>query len=65
MQLPCSFPDMWSGLSSGFTFDHSAGLVALPTENYRIQFYSLFDDVGISEVYSQSTFSYIYHYILN
>ncbi|XP_010681099.2 uncharacterized protein LOC104896097 [Beta vulgaris subsp. vulgaris] len=50
IKLPCSFPDMWSGLSSGFTFDHSAGLVALPTENYRIQFYSLFDDVGISEV---------------
>uniref|UniRef100_A0A803MP60 WD repeat-containing protein 75 second beta-propeller domain-containing protein n=1 Tax=Chenopodium quinoa TaxID=63459 RepID=A0A803MP60_CHEQI len=48
--LPCSFPDMWNGLSSGFTFDHSAGLVALPTNNYRIQFYSLLDDTEITEV---------------
>ncbi|XP_021714730.1 WD repeat-containing protein 75-like [Chenopodium quinoa] len=50
IKLPCSFPDMWNGLSSGFTFDHSAGLVALPTDNYRIQFYSLLDDTEITEV---------------
>ncbi|RXH71570.1 hypothetical protein DVH24_018925 [Malus domestica] len=33
-----------------FAFDHTDGLVALCTENYRIQFYSLFDDREMSEV---------------
>ncbi|KNA25055.1 hypothetical protein SOVF_009790 [Spinacia oleracea] len=50
IKLPCSFPEIWNGLSSGFTFDHSAGLIALPTDDYRIQFYSLLDDTEISEV---------------
>ncbi|CAO2842038.1 unnamed protein product [Amaranthus hypochondriacus] len=50
IKLPCSLPDMWNGLSSRFSFDCSAGIVALPTENYRIQFYSLLDDTEISEV---------------
>lgn len=50
IKLPCPFPDMWSGLSSGIFFDRSAGVVALPTENYRIQFYSLLDNREISEV---------------
>lgn len=50
IKLPCSSPDIWNGLSSGFSFDRSAGVVALPTDNYRIQFYSLFDDTEISEV---------------
>jgi NET1-associated nuclear protein 1 (U3 small nucleolar RNA-associated protein 17) len=41
---------MYNGLRSGIAFDRNAGLVALPTENYCIQLYSLFDDRGISEV---------------
>ncbi|KAH9606925.1 hypothetical protein KSS87_009320 [Heliosperma pusillum] len=48
--LPCSLPDMWSGVAGGFNFDRSAGLVALPTENYRIQFYNLLHDREVSEV---------------
>ena len=51
-QLPCSFPEMCNGLQSGIAFDCNAGLVALRTENYCIQLYSLFDDRGISEVTS-------------
>jgi NET1-associated nuclear protein 1 (U3 small nucleolar RNA-associated protein 17) len=43
---------MYNGLRSGIAFDRNAGLVALPTENYCIQLYSLFDDRGISEVIS-------------
>ncbi|XP_011043947.1 PREDICTED: WD repeat-containing protein 75-like [Populus euphratica] len=50
IKLPCSFPEMYNGLRSGIAFDRNAGLVALPTENYCIQLYSLFDDQGISEV---------------
>ncbi|CAK7337560.1 unnamed protein product [Dovyalis caffra] len=42
--------EMCDGLQSGIAFDHNAGLVALRTENYCIQLYSLFDDRGISEV---------------
>jgi NET1-associated nuclear protein 1 (U3 small nucleolar RNA-associated protein 17) len=41
---------MYNGLRSGIAFDRNAGLVALPTENYCIQLYSLLDDRGISEV---------------
>ncbi|KAJ6923456.1 hypothetical protein NC652_016937 [Populus alba x Populus x berolinensis] len=50
IKLPCSFPEMCNGLQSGIAFDCNAGLVALRTENYCIQLYSLFDDRGISEV---------------
>ncbi|KAK9278012.1 hypothetical protein L1049_027569 [Liquidambar formosana] len=50
IKLPCSFPEVHEGLCSGFVFDHTAGLVALRTENYCIQLYSLFDDREISEV---------------
>ncbi|KAL9376817.1 hypothetical protein Peur_030937 [Populus x canadensis] len=50
IKLPCSFPEMYNGLRSGIAFDRNAGLVALPTENYCIQLYSLLDDRGISEV---------------
>lgn len=50
IKLPFSYPDMWNGLPSGFFFDRSAGSVALPTENYCIQFYSLLDNQEISEV---------------
>ncbi|OMO71724.1 hypothetical protein CCACVL1_18085 [Corchorus capsularis] len=47
---PSSYPEMYKGLSNGIAFDQNAGLVALRTENYCIQFYSLVDDRGISEV---------------
>lgn len=50
LQLPFSYPEINEDLSSKFAFDQSAGLVALRTENYCIQFYSLFDDREISEV---------------
>ncbi|KAL5549203.1 hypothetical protein UlMin_004434 [Ulmus minor] len=50
IKLPFSFPKIDEGLCRKFAFDHSAGLVALRTENYCIQFYSLFDDRRISEV---------------
>ncbi|GMN52043.1 hypothetical protein TIFTF001_021191 [Ficus carica] len=49
-QLPFSYPEINEDLSSKFAFDQSSGLVALRTENYCIQFYSLFDDREISEV---------------
>ncbi|KAJ4709304.1 WD repeat-containing protein 75 [Melia azedarach] len=50
IKLPCSLPVEYKGLCHDIAFDHSAGLVALRTENYCIQLYSLFDDRGISEV---------------
>ncbi|KAJ9162883.1 hypothetical protein P3X46_022623 [Hevea brasiliensis] len=50
IKLPCSFPETYKGLCSGVAFDNNAGLIALRTENYSIQLYSLFDDRGISEV---------------
>lgn len=48
IKLPNSFPGIYEG--GGFAFDYSTGLVALRTENYSVQFYSLFDDCGIDEV---------------
>ncbi|XP_061992370.1 uncharacterized protein LOC133710341 [Rosa rugosa] len=50
IKLPFSSPDVYEAICSKFSFDDTAGLVALRTENYRIQFYSLFDDREISEV---------------
>ncbi|KAG7966151.1 hypothetical protein I3843_08G035500 [Carya illinoinensis] len=50
IKLPHSLPGIYEGLYSGFAFDYSSGLVALCTENYGIQFYSLFNDRGIYEV---------------
>ncbi|OMO51290.1 hypothetical protein COLO4_37741 [Corchorus olitorius] len=47
---PSSYPETYKGLSNGIAFDQTAGLVAVRTENYCIQFYSLVDDRGISEV---------------
>lgn len=49
-QLPCSFPDVCQGSNNGFAFNQNGGLVALRSENYSIQLYSLFDDCGICEV---------------
>lgn len=50
IKLPFSPPEAVSSLCSGCVFDQKAGVVALHTENYGIQFYSLFDDHAISEV---------------
>ncbi|EEF29164.1 wd40 protein, putative [Ricinus communis] len=50
IKLPCSFPKMSKVSFSGVAFDRTSGLVAVRTENYCIQLYSLFDDRGISEV---------------
>ncbi|MQL92234.1 hypothetical protein Taro_024859 [Colocasia esculenta] len=50
IKLPFSFPEMYEGLRSEFAFDHGAGLVALRTETFCVQFFSLFDDVEISQV---------------
>ncbi|GJX93853.1 WD repeat-containing protein 75 [Tanacetum coccineum] len=48
--LPSPVPEAFRGACMDFAFDHTAGLVAVRTENYCIQFYSLFDDREISEV---------------
>ncbi|GKV00444.1 hypothetical protein SLEP1_g13130 [Rubroshorea leprosula] len=50
IKAPSSYHEMYKGLNNGVAFDHTAGLVALRTENYCIQLYSLFDDRGVSEV---------------
>lgn len=50
IKLPCLLPEICEGLSSRVAFDQMAGLVALCTEDYRVQLYSLFDDREISEV---------------
>ncbi|KAJ4982232.1 hypothetical protein NE237_033069 [Protea cynaroides] len=50
IKLPCSFPDTYQGLYGGVVFNQTAGLVAIRTEDYRIQFYSLFDDREVSQV---------------
>ncbi|XP_076898013.1 uncharacterized protein LOC143551471 [Bidens hawaiensis] len=50
IKLPSALPDMFSGSCNDFVFDRTAGLVAVRTENYCIQFYSLFDDREVSEV---------------
>ncbi|XP_010276147.1 PREDICTED: WD repeat-containing protein 75 [Nelumbo nucifera] len=47
---PCSFPKIYQDSFNGIAFDHTAGLAAIRTENYRIQFYSLFDNREISQV---------------
>ncbi|XP_058102823.1 uncharacterized protein LOC131246570 isoform X2 [Magnolia sinica] len=50
IKLPCSFPEIHEGLYSGFVFDRASGLVALPTQTYCVQFYSLFDNREVSQV---------------
>ncbi|KAG9451107.1 hypothetical protein H6P81_011072 [Aristolochia fimbriata] len=47
---PCRFPQIYECLHQGFVFNKAAGLVALPTETYCIQFYSLVDDREVAEV---------------
>ncbi|KAL7130641.1 hypothetical protein ABFS83_13G148500 [Erythranthe nasuta] len=50
IKLPSSRAEMYDAFGSGVVFNHTAGLIAVPTENYRVQFYSLFDDREVSEV---------------
>ncbi|BAT76749.1 hypothetical protein LR48_Vigan627s003400 [Vigna angularis] len=47
---PLSSQDICEGLSSRVSFDCTSGSVAVQTENYRIQFYSLFANRGVYEV---------------
>ncbi|XP_043698630.1 WD repeat-containing protein 75 [Telopea speciosissima] len=46
----CSVPEIYQGLYGGSIFDQTAGLVAIQTEDYCIQVYSLFDDREVSQV---------------
>ncbi|KAF6134212.1 hypothetical protein GIB67_010011 [Kingdonia uniflora] len=50
IKLPCSLPAINDGLRCGFFFDCAAGLVAIPTEAYSVQFYSLLEDREVSQV---------------
>lgn len=50
VQLPFSFPDVCERSCSDFVFDHASGLVALRTPDYRIQFFSLFENFEVSQV---------------
>ncbi|PIN01346.1 WD40 repeat protein [Handroanthus impetiginosus] len=50
IKLPSSHMEIYEGFGSGVVLNHTTGLIAVPTENYRVQFYSLFDDREISEV---------------
>ncbi|XP_014509948.1 WD repeat-containing protein 75 [Vigna radiata var. radiata] len=47
---PLSSQDICEGLSSRVSFDCTSGSVAVQTESYRIQFYSLFANRGVYEV---------------
>ncbi|XP_010904674.1 uncharacterized protein [Elaeis guineensis] len=50
IKLPFSFPDEYKGLCSEFAYDHAAGLVALPTQDYCVQFFSVHDNLEVSQV---------------
>ncbi|XP_047981141.1 WD repeat-containing protein 75 [Salvia hispanica] len=50
IKLLCSHMDMYEGFGSAVVFNPTAGLIAVPAENYRVQLYSLFDDREISQV---------------
>ncbi|CAI9787909.1 unnamed protein product [Fraxinus pennsylvanica] len=50
IKLPNSVSDIYEGSGSSVVFDHTVGFVAVPTDNYSVQFYSLFNDREISEV---------------
>lgn len=47
---PLSSKDICGGLTGRPAFDCNSGLVAVQTDNYTIQFYSLFADRGLYEV---------------
>ncbi|KAL3643185.1 hypothetical protein CASFOL_014000 [Castilleja foliolosa] len=50
IKLPSSHMEMYEGSCSNVVFNNTSGLIAVPTDNYRVQFYSLFDDHEITEV---------------
>ncbi|CAA6671814.1 unnamed protein product [Spirodela intermedia] len=50
IKLPFSFPRVYGELFTGFAFDHAAGFVALRTEAFCVQLFSLFYDAEISQV---------------
>ncbi|KAF5749410.1 hypothetical protein HS088_TW04G01379 [Tripterygium wilfordii] len=50
IKLPWSSPELYSNVYNKVSFNQNDGLVALPTERYCIQLYSLYDDREISEV---------------
>ncbi|XP_073303500.1 uncharacterized protein [Primulina huaijiensis] len=50
IRLPSSFLGIYKGFGSGVVINYTAGVIVVPTENYCVQFYSLFDDREISEV---------------
>lgn len=50
IKLPAPVPEMYENSCKGVAFDHNDGIVAIRTENYCIQFWSLLDDREISEV---------------
>ncbi|KAL2338651.1 hypothetical protein Fmac_013097 [Flemingia macrophylla] len=47
---PLSHQDICEGFCSRAAFDYTSGLVAVQTQNYGIQFYSLFANRGLYEV---------------
>ncbi|KAJ6795087.1 WD repeat-containing protein 75 [Iris pallida] len=50
IKLPFSLPDIYTSSCSNYSFDNSAGLVALCTKDYCIQFFSLLKNFEVSQV---------------
>ncbi|KAL0911088.1 hypothetical protein M5K25_019200 [Dendrobium thyrsiflorum] len=50
IKLPFSFPDSFECSNNEFAFHNDAGLIALLTEDYCVQFFSLFENREISQV---------------
>ncbi|PKA50625.1 hypothetical protein AXF42_Ash017964 [Apostasia shenzhenica] len=50
IKLPSIFPDPPECLNCKLSFDTTAGLVVLPGEDFCIQFFSLFDNMEVSQV---------------
>ncbi|KAG0483772.1 hypothetical protein HPP92_011856 [Vanilla planifolia] len=50
IKLPFSLPNAHDSSSHGFAFHSMSGLIALPAEDYCIQFFSLFDNMEVSRV---------------
>mgnify|MGYP003702573837 CR=1 FL=1 len=50
LQLPISSPNLGGCYRDVHGFDYSNKLVAVPTEDYCIQFYDLFENTEVSEV---------------
>lgn len=49
-QLPFSYPVGHKGLCTQVAYDETAGLIAVLTEDYCVQFFSLFDNHEVSQV---------------